>query len=120
MQALIPILSELPRPKMADEYLVHSARDLLHAVRLMIQSSGYTDETVCAVLGIDKGHFSRMMNGRANLPLNKLRDAMTLCGSLLPVQVMARDAGAKVFEDAAAKERAELVARLAALDRKAA
>ena len=115
MQREISILSAVERPKPADAYLVNAATDLCHAVRLAIQIARLSDTTVCETLGIDKGHFSRMMKGKANLPLNKLPDLMVQCGTLLPVQVMAKQMGLQVYEDPTAKRRAELEAELARL-----
>ncbi len=116
MQREITILSAVERPRPADAYLVNAATDMCHAVRLAIQTSRLSDTTVCDALGIDKGHFSRMMKGKANFPLNKLPDLMVLCGTLLPAQVLARDMGLQMYEDPKAKRKAELVAELARLE----
>ena len=116
MQREMPLLSIAPAPARAPDYLVGAPRGLLQAVRVCINTSGLSDEAVCSHLGIDKGHFSRMLHGRANLPLDKLGDLMRLTGSLLPLQVLAHEMGCEVFADAKAQRRAELQAELALLD----
>lgn len=119
MQREIPILSEMPRPARVDESLVAHAGDLLVAVQMCVQLSGLSNETICDALAIDPGHWTRMMQGRASLPLRKLPDLMRLCGNLAPLQWLNRSMGFDMYEDAKSKRRAELQEELARLERAA-
>ena len=116
MQRQLPILSEMPRPARADDNLVSHAGDLLAAVQMCVQLSGLSNETICERMGIDPGHWTRMMQGRASLQLRKLPALMRVCGNLAPLQYLAREMGYDLYEDAKAKRKAELVAELAKLE----
>ena len=115
MQREIPILAEMPKPARADDNLVGRAGDLLAAVQMCVQLSGLSNEAICERMGIDPGHWTRMMQGRASLQLRKLPDLMRICGNLAPLQYLAREMGFDLYEDARAKRRAELEAELARL-----
>ena len=116
MQREIPILSAVPRPTRADDALVGHAGDMLAAVQMCVQLSGLSNEAICERLGIDPGHWTRMMQGRASLQLRKLPELMRICGNLAPLQYLAREMGYDLYEDAKAKRRAELQAELARLE----
>lgn len=97
-QRQIPILSECPKPKLAEWRLVEACRDGLDAIRLCIQLSHLSQEAVGDYLGIDKGHMSRMMNGRAYFPDTKRTDLMTICGNFAPLQYDAMRAGMELVD----------------------
>lgn len=120
MQREIPMFSVTRKPAAIGPELVDHAGDMLDAVRLCVQLSNLSNETICDALGIDPGHWTRMMQGRASLQLRKLPDLMRVCGNLAPLQYLAREMGYELFADAKAQRRAELEAELAALDRKVA
>lgn len=86
MQREIPILSNVPKPVMAPWDLVHMCKNRLEAIQLCAQLSRLSHETIAQQLGIDKGHWSRIMHGKANLPDTKSVAFMTLCGNLAPLQ----------------------------------
>jgi hypothetical protein len=66
--------------------LLKMCEDELDAVRLCIQLSGHTHEFIGKKLSIDKGHFSRMMQGQAGFPTHKRVRLMELCSNRAPVQ----------------------------------
>ena len=74
---------------MADAHLVESCGDMLDAIILCIQLSRLSHEYVCEQLGIDKGHWSRMLSGRAHMNLKRVNRLMELCGNYAPLQWLA-------------------------------
>lgn len=78
---------------MAEPMLVDACGSLLEAVALCIQLSRLTQDYVADQLGLDPGNFSRMLKGRANLPLKKMNKLMELCGNYAPLQWLASSNG---------------------------
>jgi hypothetical protein len=78
--------------------LVKMCEDELDAIRLCIQLSRFTHEFIGKELSIDKGHFSRMMQGQAGFPTTKRLALMRLCGNRAPLQYEAMQAGCKLLE----------------------
>jgi hypothetical protein len=97
------------------EELLSMCKDELDAVRLCVQLSRLPHERVRDALGVDKGHWSRMMQGRAHFPTRKLCELMDYCGNRAPLQYMAQRMGLQMYEDAKAKRKAELEAELRSL-----
>ncbi len=92
-QTQIPILGEPRTPELAPADVVVRCENLLDAVRLAVHLSNYSHEHICDCLGIDKGHWSRMMQGRAHFPPNKLVPLMELAGNLAPLQYLSAQCG---------------------------
>ena len=67
-QLEMPWLSEVKAPVFVEKALIDACANGLDAVRLCVQRSGLSSETLSGDLHIDKGHFTRMMQGRANFP----------------------------------------------------
>ena len=67
--------------------------DQMAAVRLCIQVSGLDEKNVCMTLGIDAGHWTRIMKGDAHFPLNKLNALMDLCANDIPLIWQAHSRG---------------------------
>jgi hypothetical protein len=65
---------------------VQSCKDELQAIHLCVQLSGYSYESVAKQCGIDKGNFTRMMQGRANFPARKRVHLMRVCKNYAPLQ----------------------------------
>jgi hypothetical protein len=86
MQREIPVLGEVGKLKDAPIELVNMCDDELDAVRLCIQLSKFSHEFIGKQLSIDKGHFSRIMQGGAGYPTQKRVRLMEMCGSIAPVQ----------------------------------
>lgn len=80
-------------PVEVPQQLLDLCNSPLDALMLCIQLSRMSHEAVCDQLGIDKGHFSRMLSGRANFSIRKLNTLMRVCGNLAPLQWMARRMG---------------------------
>lgn len=93
--------------------LLNMCDDELDAIRLCIQLSRFTHEYISKELSIDKGHFSRMMQGQAGFPTHKRLALMRLCGNRAPVQYEAMNAGCDLVESKDAKIR-QLEEQLAA------
>lgn len=75
------------RVKYLDIPIAHivAQKSFINAVVLCVQVSGLDDKEVYLTLGIDAGHWSRIMKGDAHFPLNKLNDLMDLCGNEAPL-----------------------------------
>ncbi len=97
-QTQIPILSAIPAPNTVDPDIVDRCTSALDSVRLCVHLSNYSHEHLCEALGIDKGHWSRMMQGRAHFPTNKLVDLQRLCGNTAPTQYLAAQFGFHLAE----------------------
>ena len=119
-QREIPIFCEARKPSMAHPELVAACHSKLDAIRLCIQLSSLTHKVVQEHLGIDKGHWSRIMQGNAHFPTNELGALMRLCGNYAPLQYEATQAGFElVARDDRARRIAELEEQLAAARRAA-
>lgn len=107
------MLGELKKPSLAEPALVSRCEDEHDAVLLCIHLSKLSHEYLCHALGIDKGHWSRIVQGRAHFPTRKRIQLMRLCGNYAPVQFEAASIGFKLFADETAQEEAELLEKLA-------
>lgn len=65
--------------------LVTRQPSMAQAIALCVQVSGLDDKEVYLTLGIDAGHWTRIMKGDAHFPVNKLSDLMDLCGNESPL-----------------------------------
>jgi len=115
----MPFFCVTREPEMVPQALIEKCRNRLDAIRLCIQLSGYTNETICDALGIDKGHFSRMMKGRANFPDKKSVELIHLCGNRAPTQYEAWATGCELVANRD-KQIADLEKQLKELKGKAA
>lgn len=114
-QQEIRILGEARRPQMVPQELIHVRRHRLEAIQLCVQLSGLSNEYISEQLGIDKGHFSRMMQGKAHFPDAKSIALMQLCGNYAPLQFEAWALGFELQERAKDTRIAELERELAQL-----
>jgi hypothetical protein len=85
-QREIPILGIARRPEIVDWALIAKCADEIEALQLCVQLSRYKYEVLAEKLGIDKGHFTRIMQGQGHLPARKRTQLMSICGNLAPVQ----------------------------------
>ena len=117
-QSDFAILGETQKPETVPEKLIERCNSLLQSVKLCIQYSHHSYETVREYLNIDKGNFSRMMNGSVNLPLKKIPALMFFCGNLAILQYLAREMGYGLIPLAEDKDGriAALEARLAHME----
>lgn len=98
--------------------VVARQRNFLSALTLCVQSSGLEDKEVYLQLGIDAGHWSRIMKGEAHFPVNKLNDLCDICGNEAPLIWWARSRGyALVMLKTEAERRIEELEGLLAKER---
>lgn len=84
---LRPLLGAVrTNPSMADWSLVSKCADEQEAILLCVHLSRLANEEIARQLGIDKGHWTRIMQGRGNLPARKRTQLMSICGNLAPLQ----------------------------------
>jgi len=111
----MPWLSMVRRPQLAPMELVRACRHRLDAIRLCVQLSGLSNETVADSLAIDRGHFSRIMQGKANFPDAKSVLLMRRCENYAPMQYEAWAFGFALVANVKEQRLAELEAERAAL-----
>jgi hypothetical protein len=67
---------------------------MLGAIKLCISAGGFdADKQVYVEIGIDAGHWTRVMHGEAHFPVNKLPALMELCGNDAPLLWLVNDRG---------------------------
>lgn len=114
------ILAEMPKPHKVEPQYLNTCGDLLDAIHLCIHLSRLPHYVIAEKLGIDRGHWTRMMQGQAHFPTRKLNMLMQVCGNYAPMQFLAMSTGFELFEDAKAKRKEELRRELAELESAAA
>lgn len=73
-------------PQAVDPMIVLAQSTMLGAIKLCISLAGFqADKQVYGALGIDAGHWSRVMRGEAHFPVDKLTELMDLCGNEAPL-----------------------------------
>ena len=92
-QRALPLLSDARTIAPVDEALLDRCETMLDAVQLCIQLSRYSHQAIADQFGIDKGHFSRMLSGRASFDDRRLASLMEFAGNLAPLQWLARRMG---------------------------
>lgn len=115
MQREMTFLSEASKPVMVEPALLQHCKNRLDAIRLCVQLSNLSNEVIAEQLGIDKGHFSRIMQGKAHFPDAKSIDLMMLCGNYAPMQFEAMKFGFILQLDTKEARKAKLIAELEAL-----
>jgi hypothetical protein len=98
-QELRPLLGMVrTKPTLVDWSLIARCEDELAALQLCVHLSRLANETIAFKLGIDKGHWSRIMQGRGHLPARKRTQLMSICGNLAPAQFDCMKFGFKMQE----------------------
>lgn len=106
-----------------DLRLVTAQPSMLAAIKLCISAAGFdAGKEVYSELGIDAGHWARILRGEAHFPVNKLHALMDLCGNEAPLQWLVHDRGYDVSslrfrENELEKSNRELREEVAALRR---
>lgn len=83
------------------------------AIRACVRHSGLTDKLIYLELGIDGGNWSRIMNGQAYFPQDKLIELMKICSNDIPLLWLAKQCGYELkvakftLEEQLEKERKE-------------
>lgn len=104
------------RPKMVDWARIAMCQDELDAIVLCVHLSGVKHEWIRDQLGIDKGHWSRLMQGIGNFPTQKRTQLMSICGNVAPLQFENMKLGYQMFENQLDREEQELRDRLQAIE----
>lgn len=101
------MLAEHKKPRMLDMSVIEGCEHRLDAIRVCIQCSRLSNQTISGRLGLDNGHFTRMMQGKAHFPDAKANLLMEVCGNYAPLQFEAWSNGFDLVErskDARIKE----------------
>jgi plasmid maintenance system antidote protein VapI len=106
------------RPQKVDPILLTTCGNLLQAIHLCIHLSHLPHWKIAEKLGIDKGNWSRMMQGQSNFSTNRLPELMNIAGNYAPLQWLAMHCQFELFEDVSARRRDELERELAKLNAK--
>lgn len=97
-QREMTIVGAVRKPQLAPAELIAQCRNRMDAIRLCVQLSGLSNNYLCERLGIDPGHWTRIMQGRAHFPDALSVDLMTVCGNYAPMQYEALATGFKLVE----------------------
>jgi hypothetical protein len=92
-------MAPMPHPKLVDWELIEKCEDEIQALQLCVQLSRYQYDTLAHMIGMDKGHFTRCMQGHGNFPERKRTQLIAICGNLAPVQFLNLRFGYKMTKD---------------------
>jgi transcriptional regulator with XRE-family HTH domain len=107
------MLGVVRAPVEVDWALIAKCNDEQDALLLCVHLSRLANEEIARQLGIDKSHWTRIMQGRGNLPARKRTPLMSICGNLAPIQFEAMRFGRQLKEHDVEREEKELMERLA-------
>ncbi len=88
----LPLVREPAHVEVSME-LIRRQKSFINAIALCTQLSGLDDKEIYMTLGIDAGHWSRIVKGDAHFPVNKIDELMTLCGNEAPLKWLANKRG---------------------------
>jgi hypothetical protein len=120
MQREMRMLGEIRKPDYVEMKLLGQCETLLQAIHLCVHLSRFPHWVVCERLGVDKGHWTRIMQGQAHFPTNKLTTLMETCGNYAPLQWLAKATGQEIAIDQRELRRQQLRQELAELEQQAA
>ena len=109
-------LGETRKPDYVEMKLLGQCESLLQAIHLCVHLSSLPHYAICDKLGIDRGHWTRIMQGQAHFPTNKLPALMELCGNYAPLQWLARATGQEIAIDQRELRRQQLRRELQELE----
>ena len=89
-QTVLPLRSHV---EPVGNSVVYKQKTFSDAIRLSIQVSGFEEKQVYITLGIDAGHWTRMMTGKAHFPQDKLNAMMDFTGNEIPLIWLANSRG---------------------------
>jgi adenosine/AMP kinase len=78
-------LTRAPSPAPVEHGVILSQPSMSAAVKLAANVSGLEEKEIYLALKIDAGHWTRILNGQAHFPLDKLDEFMTLVGNEVPL-----------------------------------
>ena len=109
-------VAQARKPVPVDDILIRQCNSFLEAIHLCIHLSKLPHWRICEQLGIDRGHWTRIMQGQAHFPTNKMHELIHLCGNFAPLQWLSNAVGVPLAIDEKARRRAELMRELELLD----
>lgn len=112
-QREMPMLGLARKPVEVDWALIAKCNDEQDAILLCVHLSRLANEEIARQLSIDKGHWTRIMQGRGNLPARKRTQLMSICGNIAPIQYEAMRFGRQLKDHDVEREEQELLAKLA-------
>lgn len=83
----------LSRPQPIAEEVVFRQPTFSAAIRLAANVSGLDEKQIYRELDIDAGHWTRILNGDAHFPVDKLERFMDIVGNEIPLQWLANRRG---------------------------
>lgn len=119
-QMRMPMMAVAAKPKKISSELLETCDSLLDSIHLCIHLSKLPHYVIAEKLGIDRGHWTRMMQAQAHFPTNKLKLLQEVCGNYAPLQYQNMESGFEMYEDAKQKRVEELKRELAQLSAAAA
>lgn len=111
-RVLGPMLGEVRAPVELDWALIAKCNDEQDALLLCVHMSRLANEEIARRLGIDKSHWTRIMQGRGNLPARKRTPLMSICGNIAPIQFEAMRFGRQLKTTDVEKQERELLEQL--------
>lgn len=111
------MMAEVRAPAELDWSLIAKCNDEQDALLLCVHMSRLANEEIARRLGIDKSHWTRIMQGRGNLPARKRTPLMSICGNIAPIQFEAMKFGRQLKQHDWEREEREalaVIARIAA------
>jgi hypothetical protein len=115
-QREIRLIGESRKPDYVELKLLNQCETLLHAIHLCVHLSSLPHYVIAEKLGVDRGHWTRIMQNQAHFPTNKLASLMQLCGNYAPLQWLAKATGQEIAIDQRELRRQQLRRELAELD----
>lgn len=86
-------LARAPKPEPVAIEVIQAQRSFSGALCLAVNISGLEEKEVYIPLKIDASHWTRIMKGDANFPVDKLNDLCDLLGNEVPLIWWARSRG---------------------------
>lgn len=108
LQAELPLNGDhgLPTRMDVEPSVIYRQPTFLAAIKLCIHYAGFDyEKEIYKSLNIDAGNWSRMMNGAAAFPPDKLIPLIDLCGNEIPLQWFAFKRGYRLEPERSEHER---------------
>lgn len=107
------MLAQMEAPGRVREDIISQCDTMLDAIHICVQLAKIPHKAVAKRLGIDPGHWTRMMQGEAHFPTNKIKHLMEVCRNYAPLQWLNFHMGMQMYENPEALELAQLEKRRA-------
>ncbi len=107
------MLAQMNAPGRVREDIIAQCDTFLDAIHICIHLAKVPHNAIAKRLAIDPGHWTRMMQGQAHFPTNKVKALMEVCRNYAPLQWLNLHMGFQMFEDPEAMELARIERRRA-------